>query len=144
LSSFPPFAFGESAFGEASFGVGSLPYPLSLINVGTYPMDCTGDPLQVGLTKVNQNFAALFAVTGGAPAMINLGTTNQMNGDDAPVFCQKINSNFTALFAETFAPSFQLVINYTPPGQPIIGVADPGRVIFQKCNSNFAYLSTAL
>lgn len=35
---------------------------LQIINVGTYPNDATGDPLQTALTKVNSNFAALNAL----------------------------------------------------------------------------------
>ena len=35
---------------------------LQVINVGTYPNDATGDPLQTALTKVNTNFAALNAL----------------------------------------------------------------------------------
>lgn len=144
MSALPPFAFGQSAFGDASFGIGTLSLSFNPINIGTYPMDCTGDPVQVGLTKVNQNFSALYAATGGVPQMIDLGTTNLMNGDEAPVFCTKINANFTYLFALAGFPTFQLVINCTPPGEPIIGTADPGRTIFEKCNANFAYLFTAL
>ncbi len=121
-----------------------MPVVVQTINVGTYAMDATGDPLQLGLIKVNQNFQALAGAVGGNPVLINTGTTNQMNGDDAPVFCATINTNFAYYFGIAGQPAYQEVINYTPPGQPIIGVADPGRVIFLKCNSMFAYLAQVL
>jgi hypothetical protein len=117
---------------------------LLVINVGTRDMDATGDPIQLGFTKTNENFVSLFAGTGVTPLLVNTSITNNMQGDDAYVAFGKINANFAYLFSlPSYAGGIQQVINIgSGPYNGIIGLADPGVLAWIKINENFAYLAS--
>jgi|SRR5208282_6852247 len=119
---------------------------LQVINTGSQDMDATGDFLEVGYTKANQNFAILYSITGGIPQFVNTSyAPNTSLGDTAYVAFSKMNSNFSFLFAAASAPQAQSVINVgTQPYNGVIGVGDPGIVAWIKVNNNFSILGSIL
>lgn len=122
-----------------------------VINIGLYAMDTTGTRFRPAMVMVNSNFALLSAAAGIPYNAIKFGPKpNDNKGDTFPVVFTKINDNFALQFNALGTPNLQQVISLggevgmiIGTGQ-IIGTGDPGRVAFEKINSNFTYLFATL
>ncbi len=114
--------------------------PIATINTGTYDMDATGSWLFNAFTITNANFTSVFAPLGLTPQLVTIGTENLGQGDTLYAAFTKINANFAVLQGVYTTIPFQLINVGSGAYNGVIGLGDPGKLAFQKINTNFGYV----